>query len=502
MGMLAKIKRMRFREKLSIREIVNSTGLARNTVRTWLRQVSDQEPRYPARVRRSVLDPYKDQLRSWLQADHRRPVRDRRTAMVMFRLLQARGYPGGYKRVSHFARAWREEQAALPSRSGYVPLKFELGEAFQFDWSCEYAVISGVRHRLEVAHIKLASSRAFWVVAYPTQTHEMLFDAHARAFAAFGGVPKRGIYDNMKTAVDRIGRGKERVINARFQAMCNHYLFEPEFCNRAAGWEKGIVEKNVQDRRRQLWQGVNQQHWSSLSALNDWLAAECKAAWLDMRHPDSPDLTLVDALEQEQDQLMPLPRAFDGYVEHSVRVSSTALVLHHRNRYSVPSEHAHHILSLRVYPTELVMIAEGLEVARHDRSFQRDQTFYDWQHYIPLLERKPGALRNGAPFTTMPEPLMQLRHSLLRHVGGDRVMAQVLAAVPTHGLEAVLVSVELALESGRPSGEHVLNVLARLKGETLTAQTPETTLTLVEEPRANVQRYDGLRPVEETCDVD
>lgn len=172
-----------------------------------------------------------------------------------------------------------------------VPLTFELGEAFQFDWSCEYAVIGGLRRRLEVAHVKLAASRVFHLV----------------------------------------GRAKERVVNARFQAMCSHYLFEPEFCTRAAGWEKGIVEKNVQDRRRQLWQAAVRLHWSSLAVLNDWLATECKAARLDMRHPEWPSLSLADVLEHEQGQLMPLPRAFDGYVEHSVRISSTALMFYQRN---------------------------------------------------------------------------------------------------------------------------------------------------------------------------
>ena len=502
MGMLAKIRRMRFREQLSVREISRRTGLSRNTVRTWLRQEGSAEPRYPARVVRSVLDPYKAQLQSWLTTDSHRPKRDRRTARVLFQLLQAQGYPGGYGRVVAQVRQWREQQATLPYRSGYVPLKFELGEAFQFDWSCEYAVIGGMKHRLEVAHVKLAASRVFWLVAYLTQSHEMVFDAHARAFAAFGGVPRRGIYDNMKTAVDKVGRGKERTVNARFQAMCSHYLFEPEFCNRAAGWEKGIVEKNVQDRPRQVWQAATRLHWSSLSALNDWLATECQAAWQDMHHPEWPRLSLADVLEQEQGQLMPLPRAFDGYIEHSVRVSATALVLYQRNRYSVPSEHAHHLLSLRVYPTELVMIAEGTEVARHVRSFERDQTLYDWQHYIPLLERKPGALRNGAPFTGMPEPFLQLRHHLLRHVGGDRVMAQVLAAVPMHGVEAVLVAVELALESGRPSSEHVLNVLARLKATPAGPAMVATGLTLAEEPQADVERYDSLRTVREVCHVE
>jgi hypothetical protein len=323
----------------------------------------------------------------------------------------------------------------------------------------------------------------------------MLFDAHRLAFAVFGGVPKRGIYDNMKTAVDRVGRGKERTVNARFQSMCGHYLFEPEFCNRAAGWEKGIVEKNVQDRRRQLWANAITCHWRTLEELNAWLARECQAAWGEMRHPDCPDLTLHSVWEDEQLQLMPNPAPFDGHLEQPVRVSATALVHYQRNRYSVPACYAHQVISLRVYPWEIVLVAEGQEVARHQRRFERYQTVYDWQHYITVVERKPGALRNGAPFREMPEPLQLLQRHLLRHEGGDRVMAQVLAAVAMQGLEPVLVAVELALASGNISGEHVLNVLARLQ-EPAAPEPVTTSLQVDEEPQANVQRYDHLRVTE------
>ena len=117
-----------------------------------------------------------------------------------------------------------------------MPLHFEPGDAFQFDWSEDFAVLGGERTKLQMAHIKLSHSRAFLLRAYPLQTHEMLFDAHWHGFRVFGGVPARGIYDNMKTAVDRVGRGKERQINMRFLAMTNHYVYEPEFCNPAAGW--------------------------------------------------------------------------------------------------------------------------------------------------------------------------------------------------------------------------------------------------------------------------
>jgi hypothetical protein len=214
-------------------------------------------------------------------------------------------------------------------------------------------------------------------------------------------------------------------------------------------------------------------------------------------------------LQDEQARLMPAPKPFDGYVEKAVRVSATALVHFQRNRYSVPTRHVNEVLSLRVYPQTLVLVADGAEVARHVRSFERDLTFYDWQHYIPLVQTKPGALRNGAPFKVkpgvlrngapfadMPEPLLKLQGALMRRPGGDRVMAQVLAAVPVHGLEAVLVAAELALEAQRPSAEHVLNVLARLKdGMPIIEDLTKSAMALSEEPRADVQRYDTLREV-------
>ena len=141
---------------------------------------------------------------------------------------------------------------------------------------------------------------------------------------------------------------------------------------------------------------------------------------------------------------MPMPAPFDGYVERCARVSSTCLVSVARNRYSVPCELAGQMISTRLYPGRVVVVAGDAIVASHERRGDEGQTTYDWQHYIPLIQRKPGALRNGAPFADLPEPLQRLRRALLREPGGDRVMAQVLAIVPTAGLDAVLVAVELA----------------------------------------------------------
>ena len=430
-----------------------------------------------------------------MKADTRRPKRERRTAKALFLQIQAAGYDGGYTRVTDFVRAWRESEGQAALVNAFVPLSFELGEAFQFDWSEEGLVVGGIYYRLQVSHMKLCASRAFWLVAYPSQGHEMLFDAHTRSFTALGGIPRRGIYDNMKTAVDKVKKGKGRLVNERFATMCAHYLVDPDFCNVASGWEKGVVEKNVQDSRRRVWLDAAKERFGNFTELNAWLGQRCRALWAEVRHPEYESFSVAEVLEHEQAYLMPMTTPFDGYVEKPARVSSTCLVSVARNRYSVPCEWFGQMVSTRLYPGSVVVVADDQVVARHERLNNSGETRYDWQHYVPLLQRKPGALRNGAPFVDLPEPLQQLRRGLLRHAGGDRVMAQVLAIVPTAGLEAVLVAVELALEAGPPgrvSVEHVINVLARLNAVPV-PPTAATSLQVSVPPLANTARYDSLR---------
>jgi transposase len=203
--MLAKIRTMRHRKGYSLRQISHKTGLSRNTIRRWLRLEKMVEPHYPTRAAHSLVDPWAEQLGHCLDADRHRPKRDRRTALMLYRAIKTQGYRGSYGRVCAFIRRWKKEQSqALKKQQAFVPLWFEPGEAFQFDWSCEYAVVGGIRRRLEVAKVKLAHSRAFWLGAYFSRSHEMLFDAHTRASVALGGVPRRGIYDYMKTTVDKV----------------------------------------------------------------------------------------------------------------------------------------------------------------------------------------------------------------------------------------------------------------------------------------------------------
>ncbi|WP_442777475.1 IS21 family transposase [Sphaerotilus montanus] len=492
MNQLGKVRRLYYRDGASLSEIERRTGLTRKTVRSWLKAAEGTTPTYRRRPAEDTkIAPFAAQLTKALEIDARRPKRDRRTALKLFGELQAAGFDGSYSRVSEFVRRWKENGGQALA-GAYVPLKFDLGEAFQFDWSEERLVIGGIWRKVIAAHLKLCASRAFVVLAYPTQSHEMLFDAHTQSFTALGGIARRGIYDNMKTAVDKVKKGKARIVNTRFAAMASHYLFDPDFCNVASGWEKGMVEKNVQDSRRRIWQDATKERFSSFAELNIWLLARCRALWQELRHTEYEDLTLAEMLEHEQPSLMPMVTPFDGYVETLGKVSSTCLVIEDRNRYSVPCELVGQMVSIRIYPERIDFVAHDAVVASHPRSFERKQVRYDWQHYIPLIERKPGALRNGAPFADMPGPLQRLRGLLLKREGGDRIMAKVLAAVPKSGLEAVLVAVELVLESGNPSAEHVENVLNRLKA----APPPEsvaTHLEVAEAPMADTGRYDRLR---------
>lgn len=505
MDLLSVIRRWHFRQGISIREIKRRTGLARNTIRKYLR-ADAVEPVFKVPDRPSKLDFFAEKLSGWLRVETGKSRKQKRTTKQLHADLVVLGYDGSYSRVAAFARDWKQKRQYEQQTSGrgtFVPLVFQPGEAFQFDWSEDYAVLGGKTVKLQVAHTKLSHSRAFIVRAYLLQTHEMLFDALTQAFRVLGGVPQRGIFDNMKTAVDRIGRGKARQVNARFAALASHYLFETDFCNPASGWEKGQVEKNVQDARRRLWQPLKSSGLSfgDLNALNVWLEEQCIAQWAQIQHGTLPG-TIADIHGAEVVSLMPMGRPFDGFVELTKRVSPTCLIAFEQNRYSVPASFANRPVSLRAYPERLVVVAEGQVLCEHvryiDRSNKMPRTIYDWRHYLAVVQRKPGALRNGAPFMEMPKAFRELQAQLLKRPGGDKEMVEILSLVLHHDEQAVLCAVELALEDAVPTKTHVLNVLHRLIDGKAPPAAPidaPQALRLGEEPKADVGRYDTLREV-------
>ena len=363
-------------------------------------------------------------------------------------------------------------------------------------WSHETITFQGLPLTVKAAHMKLSHSRMPFVRVYFRETQELVFDAHDKAFQFYGGVCRRGIYDNMKTAVEAIFVGKARRYNGRFLQMCSHHLIEPVACTPASGWEKGQVENQVGNLRDQMFRP--KPRVKSLAELNAWLEDQCVAYAKRIRHPEFKDRTIWDVFEDERASLMQLRGPFDGFVEKAVRASTTCLIMADHNRYSVDARAAGRMVLVRSHAERVVVLLGDEVVADHPRHFQRDRIIYDPWHYLPVLTKKPGALRNGAPFKDwdLPAALTQVRAKLNPHADGDRQFVKVLGAVLDHGLAAVEAACAEALEAGIASGDVILTVLARRRQPTAppSITTPDA-LRLKIEPTADCGRYDRIRKI-------
>lgn len=223
MKLIADIRRRHLIGHESVSAIARDLKLSRSTIRKHL--LSQTDPVYQRLIQPTPkLGEFREMLESWLEVERHLPRSLRRTARRLFEGLQIEGYKGAYDSVQRFVKRWKSDKKGPNLKQAFVPLAFAPGEACQFDWSHELVELGGVMQTVKVAHFRLAYSRQMFVVAYPRETQEMVFDAHNRAIAFFGGVPLRMIYDNLKTVVTTIFTGKEREFNRRFMVLANHYL--------------------------------------------------------------------------------------------------------------------------------------------------------------------------------------------------------------------------------------------------------------------------------------
>jgi transposase len=490
---IGRIRRERFVNGKTIRQIARDLRVSRNTVRKVLRSGEtsfeyDREVQPLPKLGRWTAD-----LDELLAGNATKAAREQLTLIRIFEELRGRGYEGGYDAVRRYARRWSKERGHSTA-AAFVPLTFAPGEAYQFDWSHEVVLLSGVTVIVKAAHVRLCHSRMLFVRVYPRETQEMVFDAHDRAFALFKGACGRGIYDNMKTAVETIFVGKQRLYNRRFLQMCSHYLVEPVACTPASGWEKGQVENQVGLVRERFF--TPRLRFKNLDELNAWLLDQCIAYTKTHRHPELTDQTIWEVFEAERPKLVPYAGRFDGFHSVPASVSKTCLVRFDNNKYSVASSAVGRPVEVHAYADRIVIRQDGRIVAEHPRSFDRGDTLYDPWHYVPVLARKPGALRNGAPFKdwVLPAAMERVRRKLAGVDDGNRQMVDILTAVLTDGLPAVEAACAEAIAQGVHSADVVLNILARQRdpGPPATILTPAA-LTLRHAPIADCGRYDNLR---------
>jgi len=492
---IGQIRRAYFEQGCPIREIVRTLSVSRATVRKVIRGHAT-EFKYARGVQPlPKLGDWVAVLAEILEQEAKLPRRERRSTQRLFEELRGRGYDGAHDSVHRFVKAWRDERARVPAQA-FVPMSFAPGEAYQFDWSHETITLQGLPLLIKAAHMKLSHSRMPFVRAYFRETQELVFDAHDKAFGFYGGVCRRGIYDNMKTAVEAILVGKARQYNRRFLQMCSHHLIEPVACTPASGWEKGQVENQVGTLRDHLFRP--KPRVNSLPELNAWLEDQCIAYARRTRHPEFRERTIWEVFQEERASLMELRGPFDGFIEKAVRATTTCLIMADHNRYSVDARAAGQMVLVRSHAERIRVLFNDAVVADHPRHFRRDQIIYDPWHYLPVLVRKPGALRNGAPFKDwdLPAALAEVRAKLKRHADGDRQFVKVLGAVLDHGLDAVEAACAEALEAGIASGDVILSVLARQRQPAAppSITTPDA-LRLKLEPVADCGRYDSIRKV-------
>jgi transposase len=490
---IAKIRRAFFVQGKAIKAICRDLGVSRKVVRKVIRSGST-EFRYQREDQPlPKIGRWRETLDQLLLANEAKAPRERLTLIRVFEELRGSGFDGSYDAVRRYARRWAKDRGQATA-AAYVPLSFAPGEAYQFDWSHEIVLLNGVTVTVKAAHVRLCHSRMFFVRAYPRETQEMVFDAHDRAFAFLKGTCGRGIYDNMKTAVEAIFVGKDRLYNRRFLRMCSHYLVEPVACTPASGWEKGQVENQVGLVRERFF--TPRLRFKSYEEMNNWLLDKCIAYAKAHRHPELTEQTIWEVFEAERPKLVPYAGRFDGFHAVPASVSKTCLVRFDNNKYSVTASAVGRPVEVQAYADRIVIRQDGRVVGEHSRSFGRGETIYDPWHYVPVLARKPGALRNGAPFKdwVLPAAMERIRRKLAGANDGNRQMVDILTAVITDGLPAVEAACAEAIAQGVHSADVVLNILARQRNPDppITVMTPAA-LTLHHAPVADCARYDNLR---------
>lgn len=457
-----RIRRMVLVEGKSIRQVARETGHSRNTIPKMLE--NGDVPRYTLTEEKEapVLGPFKELIDRWVAEDEEKPKKKRRTARRMYDILRAE--PHGYQGAESTLRRYVGRARRKARHKVYVMLDYQPGEAAQIDFG-EGDVI--VADKLVVAQLFLmwlGYSSATFMKAYPAQTQEIFFDGHASAFDFFGGVPHQVWYDNLKVAVLKILKGRNRQEQEAFVSLRSHYLFEAHFCNPAAGWEKGGVEGRVGYGRRN-WL-IPTKEFPSWEALNDYLAEQCRNEW--QRRLRGREETIGQRLAREQEHFLPLPAPFPCCKTVPVKPNHLSLVSFDNNRYSVPVDHAYEQLLLRAFVDRVEITSGAQVVASHRRCWEREQDILDPLHFLSLLERKPRAFTQSKAIRQWrerwPEAFERywevLKHKLPAHEG-TATFVRVLKLCERYSEEAMATALEQALRHHCYSYDGVCELLRR-----------------------------------------
>jgi len=455
-----RVRRAVIVEGKSRRETAREFGIARKTVNKMLQYSVPPGYRRTQPIRKPKLGPWLGVIDAMLEQDQSHPKKQRHTAKrILDRLREEHGYGGGYTIVKDYVRLHQ-----LRHEEMYVPLSHAPGEA-QADFGEAQVVMAGVEQKAHYFVMDLPHSDDSFVVAYPAETTEAFCDAHVRAFEYFAGVPRFIVYDNTKLAVAQILGNGERKKTRTFAELQSHYLFAERFGRPGKGNDKGGAENLVGYARRNFLVPVPSQ--SSWEELNQHLLEQCQKRRVQRVWGETE--TIGERFERDRAALLELPATpYEACEKQTAKVSSLSLVRYRTNDYSVPTEYGHRPVLVKGYVDAVVIACASEVIARHPRSYQREDIIFEPRHYLALLEQKIGALDQAAPLANweLPEGFAQLRRMLEARLGkpGKREYVQVLRLLETFRVEEVSAAIQDALRLGTISFDAVKHlVLCRIE---------------------------------------
>jgi len=474
------------REGLSQRAIAKKLKISRNTVKKYCK--GEHMPWQPQKRHYSspVTDPVRPIVEKWLTEDESAPEKQRHTARRIYhRLVEEYGFKGGESTIRQLVRAIKNSK-----KEAYIPLEFDYGEAMQVDWGQAVFKINGKEVKAHLFCARLCASCAPFVIAYPMERKEAFLDGHIKAFEFFGGVPKRLIYDNLKTAVKE-GWGKYVSDEQMdFKALKAHYAFESTYCNRGQGHEKGLVEGLVGFIRRNVLVPIPEvETWEE---LNQKLIEKC-INYRDHHHIQYRKETVKEAFLEEQKALAPLPvTPYDPAVKSQVKVNSDGLIHFDTNRYSVPLDFAGYEVTVNATPFEIIVYSKNKKIANHERAYGRNETRYKIEHYLDELEKRPRAIKNAKPLRHggIPDDILNYKDKITGS-DSDIQFVKLLKLLIQYGYEEVSKAIKKAAEEGQYNVE-IVRFYINKDTTDVKAIPPITDKDEIKIETSNLAEYDNL----------
>ncbi len=434
-----------------------------------------------------------------LESDRKAPRKQRHTARRIYDRIHAEvpGCTPAERTVRQYVER-RKRELGLAEHEVFVPQSYGWGVEAQVDWYEAYADLDGERVKLQVFSMRSMASGAAFHRAYPCATQQAFLEAHELAFAYFDGVFRRLRYDNLSSAVKKILRGQQRELTARFIAFRSHWRYQAEFCTPSEGHEKGGVEGEVGYFRRNHWVPVPVA--SDLQALNRKLHEDCRAD--ESRIVSGRNDTVGTRLLTEKEHLLPLvTETFDLAEISFPRVDQTGCAKVRTNSYSVPLKPGS-IVEARVHSTTVEFRHHGARIASHERCYSRLQKILDLEHYLDVLDRKPGALRGSTPLAQWrargrwPASYDRLWEQMIERQGrqpGTRAMVEMIRMGHEFGYAQLTAAIESALEMGCADVAAIRHLLMSDQLRHTAGEAIEIgSLSVYERPLPTMIEYDRL----------